>query len=106
MLQLPVVMAAGRALALHPDLDNAKLEGWREELLQARRAAFTSTGLQNSARQFKDDPQPPEAPLFRLPRIRAFTRDAVIKILKSRLLNAGICPRSYKSYSFLCGAAQ
>ena len=101
MLQLPVVMAAGRALALHPDLDNAKLEGWREELLQARRAAFTSTGLQKFGSTIQT-----EAPLFRLPRSRAFTRDAVIKILKSRLFNAGICPQSYKSYSFLCGAAQ
>lgn len=31
-------------MALHPDLDNAKLEGWREELLQARRAAFYIDG--------------------------------------------------------------
>jgi hypothetical protein len=78
-------------LALHRGLDNAKLEGGRAASGTTGRLYIDGTAeirLDNS----KHDPQPPEAPLFRLPRSRAFTRDAVIKILKSRLLNAGICP--------------
>jgi len=84
----PVVMAAEGAWLCIPIWTTPR--GREEELLQARRAVFTSTGQQNSSPQFKHDPQPPEAPLFWLPRGRAFTRDAFIKILKSRLPNAGM----------------
>lgn len=95
-----------RCLAPHPDLDNAKLEGGRKSCFRHDGPPLHRRDCKYSARQFKRDPQPPEAPLFPLPRSRAFTTDAVIKILKSWLLNTGICPRSYKSYSFRCGAAQ
>ena len=51
------------------------------------------------------DPQPELAPLFRLSS-GAFTRDAVLKELETRLLRIGIPPDGYRDHSFRSGAAQ
>jgi hypothetical protein len=51
------------------------------------------------------DPQPESAPLFRLSS-GAFTRDAVLRELETRLLRVGIPPDGYRGHSFRKGAAQ
>ncbi len=51
------------------------------------------------------DPQPQSAPLFRLSN-GAFTRDAVLRELETRLLRVGIPPDGYRGHSFRKGAAQ
>ena len=51
------------------------------------------------------DPQPSSAPLFRLDE-GGFSRDALIKVLKSRLQTAGIPSSHYSGHSFRRGAAQ
>jgi hypothetical protein len=51
------------------------------------------------------DPQPESAPLFRLSS-GAFTRDAILRELETRLLRVGIPPDGYRGHSFRKGAAQ
>jgi len=53
----------------------------------------------------EQDPQPESAPLFRLSS-GAFTRDAVLRELETRLLRAGIPPDGYRGHSFRKGTAQ
>lgn len=54
---------------------------------------------------FERDPQPPNAPLFRLVG-KAFSRENVISILRDRLTASGIDDTGYSGHSFRRGAAQ
>jgi hypothetical protein len=53
----------------------------------------------------EQDPQPESAPLFRLSS-GAFTRDAVLRELETRLLRVGIPSDGYRGHSFRKGTAQ
>ena len=56
-------------------------------------------------RLFIQDPRPPNAPLFRL-QSSAFSRQAVVNILKQRIAAAGLSEANYSGHSFRKGAAQ
>jgi integrase len=51
------------------------------------------------------DPKPDSAPLFAV-NTKAFSKEAVLAILKRRLIEAGIRPDDYTNHSFRKGAAQ
>ncbi len=56
-------------------------------------------------RLFIQDPRLPNAPLFRL-QSSAFSRQAIVNILKQRIVAAGLPEANYFSHSFRNGAAQ
>ena len=56
-------------------------------------------------RLFIQDPHPPNALLFRL-QSSAFSRQAVVNILKQRIAAAGLSEANYSGHSFRKGAAQ
>ena len=81
-----------------------------DKMHQGVNILVASTGDSNCPVQaLKDllqtDPQPPSVPLFRLEE-GGFPREALIKVLKSRLQTAGIPSSHYSGHSFRKGAAQ